>query len=150
MNMNMENKQIKDYLAEAATKIMERAEANKGYEYENYWISVNYAMARGGYMKTIGPRAFGIFVVIRSFMNHKTKIAFPKLKTIHELTGLNVGTVRKDTSLLEKHGWIKRVVEKDNKGKFAVTKYIILQNDLVRGSGDPSFNKKPVTRLING
>lgn len=148
--MDMENKQIRNYLSEAADRVLARKEANKGHEYEGYWFSVNYAAIRGGYMAEIGARQFSVFLAIRSFMNVKTKIAYPQLNTLKKYTGLCINTIRKDTDTLQEKGWIKKIIERDAKGKFSVTKYLILQTDIVRGAGEPSFRKEPISRRDNG
>lgn len=145
----MEKDKINNYLAEAAERILKRAEANKGHEYEGLWLTVNYAVSRGGYIKQIGPRAFGLFIVIRTYMN-KQKISHPQLRTLKALTGLSINTLRKDIDILVQHGWLKKSVDKNSKGEFTVTQYSILQTDLIRGTGDPSFRVKPVSRIDNG
>ncbi|MFA6944276.1 MAG: helix-turn-helix domain-containing protein [Pedobacter sp.] len=142
-------KKIGETIPNALDRIKERAIANKGYECEGFYFTVNYMTARGGYIKQIGPRAFGVFAVIRTFMN-KDKISFPELKTIRTLTGLNIGTIRKDISILEKYGWLRKIVKRNNKGQYEVSHYLILQTDLVRGTGNPSYRKKPISRFNNG
>lgn len=140
---------LKNYIAEAAERIVRQAEANKGYEYESYWTTVNHALARSGYMKVIGLRTFGLFMVIRSFANINNE-AFPKLETLKRLTGLSVNTIRKDLDQLEKHGWIRISGKRQLKGKYEANCYLILQRDYVRGSKDQSFRKKPVSRFDKG
>ncbi len=148
MNIDMENK-VNNLLAEAANRIAIRAEENKGYEYEGFWLTLNFAVVRGGHAKKIGLRALGLYITLRTFMN-KDKIAYPKLTTLRNTTGLSINTIRKDIDRLVENGWIRKTVKKNNKGKFAVTIYTILQTDLIRGTGDPSFRRCPVSRINIG
>ena len=104
---------------------------------------------RSGYMRIIGLRAFGLFMVIRSFANVENK-AFPMLGTIKSLTGLSINTIRKDLDHLEKQGWIRISGKRQLKGKYEANCYLILQRDYVRGSKDLSFKKKPVSRFDKG
>ncbi len=147
--MDMENKKVKNLLQDAAERIAARAEANKGYEYENYFLTVNYAAIKGGHVRQIGLRAFGLFIVLRTFMN-KEGVAFPKLSTLCRYSGLSINTIQKDVDILIKNGWVKKTVTRKKDGTFEVARYFILQKDLIRGTGDPSFKKSPVSRSDNG
>lgn len=130
--------------AEARIKeLKEKGKSNKGLEYRYLWVKVSFAVAKGGYIKDIGAQAFGVFIIIRSFMD-KDFIAYPSLSTIAYLSGCGVSTIQKELATLENNDWLKkagRVINPD--GKFGNTKYRITQTDLVRGTGGVSFAKQP-------
>jgi len=124
---------------------------NAGFEYRQLWILLNFALVKDGLMKRIGAEAFGIFIVIRIFMNNKDNIAYPSLKTISRLSGSSLSTVRRKIGILERHGWLKKLDhKKKDKGKFSNTRYKILQTDFIRGSNQPGFMKKPLSNMNNG
>jgi len=123
-------------------ELKDRAEANKGLEFINFWVKVSHVAPRGGYIKQIGARAFGVFIVIRSYMS-KDYIAFPSLSTIAYLSGCSITTTQKEIATLIKYGWIKKIGRAKNpQGRFGNTEYLIVQTDVVRGTGDVSFMKQ--------
>lgn len=137
----MDNLKIK--VENKIKELKEKAKANKSLEYRYLWVKVSFAVARGGYIRDIGAQAFGVFIIIRTFMD-KDYIAYPSLSTIAYLSGCGVSTIQKEIATLENDGWLKkagRVINPD--GKFGNTKYRITQTDLIRGTGDVSFAKQP-------
>lgn len=113
------------------------------HDYRFLWTKVSFAVARDGHIRLIGARAFGVFMVIRTFMD-KDRIAYPSLRTIAYLSGCSVTTIQKEIATLINNNWLKKVGRAKNpQGKFGNTKYLILERDLIRGTGEPSFMKQP-------
>ena len=130
-------------------RLKERTKQVKGLEYQYLWVSVNFAIARDNHIRRIGVQAFGIFMIIRTYMD-KEHVAYPSLRTIAYQSGCSVGTVCAAINRLAINGWIKKIGRQMVKGKYGNTKYLILQTDLIRGTGDPSYMNKPVTKFDNG
>lgn len=145
MNMEIIGKSLPESLA----RLKKRSKQIKGLEYQYLWVNVNFAIARDNYIKAIGARAFGIFFVIRTYMN-KEGVAYPSLRTIAFQSGCSIGTVEASLVKLIEKGWLKKVGRVMDKGKYGNTKYQILQKDLIRGTGDPSYMKQPVAKFANG
>lgn len=145
--MDMDN--ISKSLPKSLERLKERSKQVRGLEYRYLWMKVNFAIARDNYIKTIGAQAFGVFIVIRTYMN-KEGIAYPSLRTIAYQSGCSIGTVEASLGKLIAHGWLRKVGRVMDKGKYGNTKYQILQNDLIRGTGDPSFMNKPVLKIDSG
>lgn len=59
----------------------------------------------------LNPKDQLIYLSIRRFMNGKTKVAFPSLEKIKEVSGASVNTIRNSISSLEEKGYF-RVVKK--------------------------------------
>lgn len=130
--------------------IKKQSEKLKGKEYRYLWVSVNFAVVKDLHIQKIGLKAFGIFFVIRVFMN-KEGIAYPSLGWIAHCSDCSMGTVRKEIEKLIECGWLKkegRVKRED--GKFGNTQYRILEKDLIRGTGQEGFMSKPLSNLGNG
>jgi DNA-binding GntR family transcriptional regulator len=54
----------------------------------------------------VKPKDLLIYVCIKKFMNKNTKEAFPSLKTLSELSGISVPTIRKSIDILKKYNYI--------------------------------------------
>lgn len=63
-------------------------------------------------VKFINPKDQLIYVAIRKFMNKKTNEAYPSLDTIHKLTGMYIGGIRKCIDNLVKSHFLE--VRKEN------------------------------------
>lgn len=125
---------------------MDMEQENK---YRSLWLRVGYAIVRDGHIRRLGARAFVVFMVIRTYSN-KENIAFPSLTRIASLSGCNVRTVQKEIKRLEQEGWIKKRKTRGLSGKYERNRYEILENDLIRGSGEQSFIDYPVEENTNG
>jgi hypothetical protein len=147
MEMDMES--INNLIPETLKQLKSRSDANKGHEYEYLWVKVSFALTRGGHMHRIGARAFGVFMVIRAYMN-KDGVSFPSLKTIAKESKLSVNTIKKDVDILIAYKWIRKINKRNQKGMYETTNYQILENDLVRGTNSKSFLSNPVSRIDNG
>lgn len=146
----MDMDQIGSSLGKSLEDIRQRAEKNKGKEYRHLWVRVSFAVVKDKHIKKIGARAFGVFMVIRAYMD-KDGIAYPSLETVAYQSGCSVGTIRKEISRLEQNGWISKdghVRYKD--GRFGNAKYRILERELIRGSGQRGFMDVPVTNCDDG
>ena len=55
----------------------------------------------------ITPKDQLIYLSIRRFMNNKSKIAFPSLEKIKEVSGASINTIRNSISSLEEKEYIK-------------------------------------------
>lgn len=62
----------------------------------------------------ISPREQLVYLALKSFMNKDTKESFPSLKKISSITGINVGTIRKDIKRLEELDYIKIIKQGRN------------------------------------
>lgn len=62
----------------------------------------------------ISPREQLVYLALKSFMNKDTKESFPSLKKISSITGINVGTIRKDIKRLEDLDYIKIIKQGRN------------------------------------
>lgn len=146
--MDMDN--LKNTLDKKVQEIRQRQEKNKDTLYRYLWVSVNFAVVKDSHIKQIGARAFGVFVVIRVFMG-KDNIAYPSLEGIAKLSGCGVSTVQKEINILIKNGWLRKVgrIREDN-GKFGKTKYLILEKDLIRGTGQQGFTRQPLVQSNDG
>ncbi|HEC66013.1 MAG TPA: helix-turn-helix domain-containing protein [bacterium] len=136
--------------SEYIKRLEKRAKKNRGKEYRNLYLRISYAIAKDGHIKRVGARAFGVFIVIRTYMDREG-IAYPSLRTIAYQSGCGVGTVQREIKRLIQEDWLAkegRVETKD--GKFGNTKYRIIETDLTRGSGQKGFLAKPLTNRDNG
>jgi len=144
-------KNIGEFAQSRVEEIKKLSIDNAGKEYRSLWVAINFAVVKDSYIKQISAQAFGIFMVIRAFMNNKNNIAYPALETIANLSDCSVSTVRREINKLEKYGWIKKVgMKRNKKGSFGNMQYQILQTDLIRGSNQPGFMKKPLVNMNNG
>ncbi len=118
--------------------------------YKHLYLRVSYAITRDGHIRGIGVKAFGIFLILRTYANFEN-IAFPSLRTIARLSGFSVKTVEKQIKILEDKGWIEKLdrIRKAN-GKFGSMQYQILEDDLVRGSEGDNFIDYPVVKNASG
>lgn len=121
----------------------------KRYKYRFLWLRMSYPVVRDGYIRNLGVRAFAIFVIIRTYAN-KENMAFPSLLRIASLSGCNVRTVQKEIAKLEQAGWIRKQKMRDFNGKYRKNQYEILENDLIRGTGQSSFTDDPVEKFADG
>lgn len=121
----------------------------QGEKYRSLWLRVGYATVREGYVRRLGVRAFVVFVIIRTYMN-KEGVAFPSLTRIAYLSGCNVRTVQKEIKKLEQEGWIRKRKTRTLGGRYERNRYEILENDLIRGTGEQSFVDHPVEKNTNG
>lgn len=62
----------------------------------------------------ISPREQLVYLALKSFMNKDTKESFPSLKKVSSITGINVGTIRKDIKRLEDLDYIKIIKQGRN------------------------------------
>jgi len=132
-------------------KIKERSEANSGKEYRSLWVSVNFATAKDGHIRRIGADAFGIFMVIRAYMDTDSQTAYPSLVRIAYLSGCSVTTVRKKIAVLIEEGWLKKANRiRTREGKYGNTLYKILETDLIRGAGQKGFIEQPLSESTIG
>jgi hypothetical protein len=131
-------------------QIKQKQAENKGKEYRLLWVIVNFATVKDGHIRQIGARAFGVFFVIRAFMD-KDGIAYPSLQTIANLSRCCVKTIQKEEAILIQYGWIKKEgrVRLEN-GRFGNTKYRILEKDLIRGTGQKGFMREPLADNTTG
>lgn len=130
-------------------RLRERSKQTRGLEYRYLWVKVSFAVARDKHIREIGAQAFGIFMIIRTYMN-KDSIAFPSLATIAYQSGCSVGTIQSEIKKLIEHNWLKKAGRINIKGKYGNTKYLIVERDLIRGTKDPSFMEKPIAKITNG
>lgn len=136
-------------LPDVIRRLNENAKQTKELAYRFLWVKVNFSVVRDGHMRQVGARAFGVFFVIRTYMN-KNNVAFPSLKRIAYDSKLSVNTVKKEIQILIKHGWLIQTVERNENGRFENAEYLILENDLIRGTNSQSFMKQPVSKIDNG
>lgn len=141
---------FKQQLNKSLTKLISEGKENKGREYRFLWVSVNLAVAKDNHIALIGARAFGIFMVIRAYMNKENQ-AWPSLETIAFQSGCSMTTLQKEIQTLVQNAWIKKEgrVRKEN-GQWGNTIYLILQQDLIRGTGQKGFLKQPLMDSTNG
>lgn len=141
---------LKDTFDKKIETLKRKSEAQKGKEYRYLWVRVNFATAKDEHIKRIGARAFGIFMVIRTFMG-KDETAYPSLARIAYLSGCGISTVQKEIEGLIEHGWIVKVGRiKVGSGKFGNTAYRILEKDLIRGSKQRGFIDDPLVQFTDG
>jgi hypothetical protein len=147
MDMNMEKigEINKNYLENKKTL----SEANKGFLYRGLWLIVNFGVVRDGIIRDVGPKAFIVFLVIRTFAN-KDFTSFPSLDTISRFSGFNVKTVQRQIKRLESQGWIRTEKSRRSDGRFENIRYKILERNYIRGTGEPSFLSVPVVKTTNG
>lgn len=146
--MDMDN--IKSISIKRLEEFKKRGEQNKGLEYRFLYLRISYAVAKDKHIRKIGTRAFGIFIVIRTFMDEES-IAYPSLRTIAYLASCSVKSAQEDINKLIKHGWLEKVGRiKIGNGRFGNTKYRILEQDLIRGSKQFDFIKQPLVIRANG
>lgn len=124
-------------------RIKKRSEENKGVEYRSLWVKVSFAVVRDKHIKRTGARGFVIFLVLRTYMN-KDGVAYPSLSRISDESGCSRRSVQNELVKLEKCGWIRKLGRLRDKGKFVNMKYLILEKNFVRGTGEKSFMSKPV------
>lgn len=55
----------------------------------------------------LAPKDQLIYLSIRRFMNNRTKIAFPSLEKIKEVSGASINTIRKSVALLQEKDYLK-------------------------------------------
>ena len=118
-------------------------------DYHSYYLRVSFALVRDGYLRTIGVRAFAVFMIIRTYTN-LNNVAFPSIRRIASLSGLSVRGVQLEIRKLEQDGWIEITRNRDSQGKYLRNIYRILEQDLVRGSGDPDFIDYPAVNPADG
>lgn len=127
-----------------------KGEAQKGVEYRYLWVRVSYAVVKDGHIRKIGAQAYGVFTVVRAFMN-QNGIAYPSLGTIAHLSGISVTTTQKEIKALIDNGWF----QKDGRvriegGRFGNTIYRIKQTNLIRGSKQQGSIDNPVVQSTSG
>src|SRR5258708_23281888 len=105
---------IKSHLNRSLTKLIKQGEENQGREYRLLWVKVNFAVAKDNHIALIGARAFGVFIVIRTYMN-KDDLAWPSLEAIAYQSGCSVTTVQKEIKTLIDKAWIRKKGRIDRK-----------------------------------
>lgn len=145
--MEMEN--INNLMPAAIERLKSRSNKTNRSEYEYLWVKVSFALTRGGNMRSIGARAFGVFMVLRAYMN-KEQISYPSLKKIAWESKLSINTVKKEIDKLILGGWIKKVNRRNKRGMYETTNYQIIENNFVRGTNSKSFLVDPVLKVDNG
>ena len=142
---------IKSSLTSKLETLRSKNDSDSEHLYRLLWVKVSFAAAKDGHIKQIGARAFGVFMVIRSFMA-KDGTAYPSLQTIASLSGCSITSVQKEMATLIDNNWLKKIGRvKNPQGRFGNTKYLITERDLVRGTGEPSFMKEPpMVQSTNG
>lgn len=122
---------------------------DKKDKYRSLWLRMSYSVVRDGYIEKMGVRAFAIFMIIRTYAN-KENIAFPSMLRIAHLSGCNIRTVQKEIAKLEQFGWLEKQKMRDFNGRDRKNKYEILENNLIRGTGQSSFTDYPVEKFADG
>lgn len=118
--------------------------------YRSLWVTVNFAVVRDQYIRTIGARAFGVFMVIRAFTG-KDKKSYPSLNSIAFLSGCSITTIRKEINILIKNGWLEKSINKrGGNGRFENSIYTILETDLIRGTRQKGFMQQPLLKSAIG
>lgn len=117
--------------------------------YKSLWLRVGYAVVRDGHIRQMGTRAFAVFIIIRTYSS-QDNIAFPSLRRIAFLSGCSIRTVQKEIEKLVKMGWIEKYKARDFNGKYKRNNYHIMENDLIRGTDQPSFTDHPVADIADG
>jgi len=111
-------------------------------DYHSLYLRMGYTLIRDDYLRTIGARAFAVFIVIRTYAN-LDNIAFPSIETISKQSGLCVRSVQNELKKLTTYGWISISKSRGRNGKYSMNNYKILETDLIRGSNEDSFIDKP-------
>lgn len=141
---------LKPQLNKSFAKLIKEGEENKGKEYRFLWITVNFAVAKDNHIALIGARAFGVFMVIRTYMD-KDNLAWPSLRTIAYQSGCSVTTSQKEIKTLIDKGWLRKTGRTPRQsGHWGNTIYQILQQDLIRGTGQKGFIEQPLVDNTNG
>lgn len=80
---------------------------------ESGWFKINHDLIREDkVIRQVGVNGWAVFCVLRSFINHESKLAFPSYKKIQDLTGLGRNTISNAIKVLEEYG----MVVKESKG----------------------------------
>lgn len=122
---------------------------DKKDKYRYLWLRVSYAVIRGEYIQKLGIKAFAIFIVIRTYMNQEG-VAFPSLSTIARFSGCSTRTVQDGIKKLVQMKWIEKRKTRSLNGKYERNRYQILQDDLIRGTDQPSFTDHPSEKIADG
>lgn len=61
----------------------------------------------------VKPKDLLVYVCIKKYMNKNTKEAFPSLKTLSDLSGISIPTIRKSIEILKKYNYIS--IRKDGR-----------------------------------
>lgn len=77
-------------------------------EAETSWFHVFRAMVESGDVKTLGPNAVTVYLVIKSYTNWKTGKSRPDISLISDKTGLSKETVLRALKKLEEHQYVYR------------------------------------------
>ena len=114
------------------------------------WLRISFAVGREDHIRKIGINAFVVYIVLKTHVN-KSGTCFLSLKSIRYVCGLSINTIRKAIDVLEYNGWAKKIGQiKSKRGKFATNKYQLIEKNLIRGSSEPGFIERPLSKNDNG
>ncbi|MBI2327165.1 helix-turn-helix domain-containing protein [Candidatus Curtissbacteria bacterium] len=138
---------LSDSLPAIESRIKARFKNKKAYDKNCLWIRFSHALSRDGHLKRLGGNGFMVLYILYTRMN-KNRIAYPSLNGIARESGLHRNTVQAVIDKLVLNGWIEKVgqIEKYG-GKYGNMQYRLLEDDLIRGSTDPNYLVKPVTKI---
>lgn len=78
------------------------------FKAETTWFHVFKNMIDSGDLAAMGPHAFTVYCVIKSYTNFATGHAFPSLETVAEKSGVSLAQVKRELKSLEGLGYIGR------------------------------------------
>lgn len=78
------------------------------FEAQVTWFHVFHAMIEQGDLAEMGPHAFAIYAVIKSYTNFSTGRAFPGVETIAAKSGISIAQVKRELKTLEGLGYISK------------------------------------------
>lgn len=78
------------------------------YKAETTWFHIFKDMIDNGDVAEMGPYAVTVYLVIKSFTNFSTGLAFPAVDTISQKSGISARQIKYCLKTLEKFGYIVR------------------------------------------
>lgn len=85
------------------------------FQAETTWFHVFKSMIESGDLAKMGPYAYTVYSVIKSYTNFNTGLAFPSVETIASKSAISEKQVKRSLIVLEEFGYIvKRKVGRNN------------------------------------
>ena len=78
------------------------------HKIQTQWVHVFKSMIDGGYVAEIGPLAFTVYAVIKSYANFDSGEARPGIELISKLSGISCAQVKRELKVLEDAGFIAK------------------------------------------
>lgn len=114
------------------------------FEATTTWFHVFRSMIDSGDVKTLGPYAVTVYLVIKAYTNFSTGRSFPAIETISEKSGVSVAQVKRELKKLEAAGYIS-TEKKGRSNIYTLREKVELRDESGRPSAVATWDYLPAS-----